>query len=358
MMERKTTVFIALCISLIIILITLSFLPLVISPANQWANTTTQINTLKTLGYDGSGVTIGIIDTGVDITHQEFDPISFHGWTDCIHHKETYYDDDDQGTHLAGLLVSQSSYQGLFQGIHLKGIAQNATIIIAKTIPQNQYLYGGGNDTAIADGISFCIQHHADIILLSLGMSPEDVDFTTTNKTTQMITQAIQQGIFIVAPAGNDRQDDDGDVCFPAILEHVIAVGSISKSDSISSFSSTGHQYPWSTDPHKKPELVAPGEHLLSTRTEGAYGHLSGTSQAATYVTGVLALLLDAYPEFKHDGAKNQNETTIQLFKEILATTAKKIGSLQEKTEEFSHDDSYGYGLIQAYDAYQELAKY
>jgi len=69
-------------------------------------------------------------------------------------------------------------------------------------------------------------------------------------------------------------------------------------------------------------------------------------------------LLLDAYPEYKHDGSKNQNETTTQLFKKIFAETAKKIGNLQADTNEYSHDDSYGYGLIQAFEAYKELAKY
>ena len=111
-------------------------------------------------------------------------------------------------------------------------------------------------------------------------------------------------------------------------------------------------------NPNKKPELVAPGESILSTRINSGYGELSGTSQATAYVTGIIALLLDAYPEYKHDGDKNQNATTIQLFKEILAKTAKKIGNLQGNDDEFSHDDLYGYGLIQAYDIYKELAKY
>ena len=358
MISRRVTVLIVVLVIISLLLVSLSLMSVFVPRSNIWADNATQIDKLHNLGFDGSDVTIGIVDTGVDISHQEFDDTSFLAWDDFINQKETYYDDDDQGTHLAGILVSKGSFQGLFSGINILGVVSDAKIVVAKAIPQNQYLYGGGNDSTIADGIQFCIDNNADIILLSIGMSPEDVDFDNNSKTTEKIKQAIDTGIFIVAPAGNDGQDDDGDVCFPSILENVISVGAISKGNVHSSFSSKGHQYPWSINPNKKPELVAPGEEILSTRINGAYGRLSGSSQAAAYVTGIIALLLDAFPEYKHDGAKNKNETTIQLFKDIFAKTAKKIGSLQGDTNELSHDDSYGYGLVQAFDAYKELAKY
>jgi len=358
MQPRRTTLLTGLLIIIVFIVLLFSVLPYTVAPANTWATTSTQILTLQDLGYTGKGVTIGIIDTGTDIYHPEFDRSSFVKWYDAVNGQPTYYDDEDQGTHLAGILISKGSYEGLFSGIHLSGIAPEATLIITKTIPQNQYLYGGGNDSSIAAGITYCIDNGADIILLSLGMSPEDVDFVQTAQTTQAITTALNQGIFVIAPAGNDRQDDDGDVIFPSSMEQVIAVGSIAEGNVLSSFSSTGHQYPWSINPHKKPELVAPGEHILSTRINGAYGRLSGSSQAATYVTGIFALLLEAYPEYKHDGAKNNNLSTIDLFKTLCAQTAQKIGNLQGTSASYSHDDSYGYGLIQAYDLYKELAKY
>jgi serine protease AprX len=358
MLPRRIIAVIIVLIVLLLLLLSLVLMPFVVPQSNSWAEAVTQINKLHDLGFDGSDVTIGIIDTGVDSGHQEFESSSFVAWNDTIHHETSPYDDEDHGTHLAGLLVSQGSYGGLFSGFHLRGIAQSANLIIVKSIPQNQYLYGGGNDSTIAAGIEFCIDYGADIILLSLGMSPEKVNFSEKNLTLAMIDEAVQKGIFVVVPAGNDGHDDDGDVCFPATLDSVIAVGSLTKTSSVSLFSSKGHQYLMTQHPNKKPELVAPGEEIISTRVSNAYGSLSGTSQAATYVAGILALLLDAYPAFKHDGAKNQNETTLQLFKEIFATTAKKIGSLQHTPNQWSHDDYYGYGLIQAFDAYTELAKY
>ncbi|MFO7677019.1 MAG: S8 family serine peptidase [Thermoplasmatota archaeon] len=357
-MQRKIIIAITLLLVLCLVLITLSILPLLITPANQWSIQETQIDKLHQLGFYGSGITIGIIDTGIDSNHHEFDQTSFLGWNDFIHHQDTYYDDEDQGTHIAGILISQGSYHGLVSGINLKGIAHKAELFIVKAIPKNHYLFGGGNDSIIADAIQFCIDNNVDIILLSLGMSPDYIDFSTNTKTTEKINQAIQQGIFIVAPAGNDQHHDDGDVCFPSTIPNVISVGAIKQTNTITSFTSKGHQYPWSINPNKKPELVAPGEKIMSTRTNGAYGQLSGTPQAAAFVCGILALLLEAYPEYKPNGAKNQNQTTIQLFKEIFAITAKKIGTLQNTPAPYSHNDYYGYGLIQAYEAYKELAKY
>jgi len=358
MLNRRIVILIVILILISIILASISLISIFVPRSNSRAINVTQIDKLHELGFDGSGVTIGIVDTGVDIRHQEFDAPSFVAWNDSINQNSDYYDDDDHGTHIAGILVSKSSYQGLFSGINTQGIASNTKIIVAKSIPLNQYLYGGGNDSTIADGIKFCIDSGADIILLSMGMSPEDVNFDENSKTMEMIEQAIHNGIFVVTPAGNDGQDDDGDVCFPAIIDTVISVGATSKVNSISSFSSKGHQYPSTQNPNKKPELVAPGEEIMSARIDDAYGELSGTSQAAAYVAGIIALLLDAYPAYKHGGDKNQNETTINLFKQIFAKTARKIGSLNENGDEYSHDDFYGYGLIQAFEAYKELAKY
>jgi subtilisin len=357
-MQKKTILLLTIITIISLLLITLNILPLITPTANHWALKETQIEKLHQLGFTGEGITIALIDTGVDSTHHEFDQTTFTSFIDLINNHQPYYDDEDHGTHLAGLLSAQGSYQGLFTGIYLKAITPNAHLLIIKAIPQHHYLFGGSNDTIIANAIQHAIDQNVDIILLSLGMSPEKIDFNTTTQTTEKINQAIQQGIFIIAPAGNDQQHDDGDVSFPSNIADVISVGAIKQTNTITSFTSKGHQYPWTTHPNKKPELVAPGEKIMSTRTNGAYGQLSGTSQAATYVAAILALLLEAYPDYKPNESKNQNQTTIQLFKEIFATTAKKIGTLQNNPTAYSHNDYYGYGLIQAYDAYLQLAKH
>ena len=147
-------------------------------------------------------------------------------------------------------------------------------------------------------------------------------------------------------------------MCFPATLPLVISVGSLGQERAISSFSSKGHQYPTTTHPHKKPELVAPGEGVIAPRINSAYGALSGTSQAAAYVTGILALLLEAYPEYKPGSSENLNATTITFMKDVLTRSAQKVGNLNTSSDPLHHDDWYGYGLIRAFEAYEELAKY
>jgi subtilisin family serine protease len=359
-MDRRRILIMVLVLLIVIsiILASISILSMVVPVANGWAVQVTQIDRLHALGFYGAGVTIGIVDTGVDSTHQEFDESSFIAWHDSMHQRSAYYDDSDHGTHVAGLLVSKGSFEGLLSGINMQGIAPEVQVIMVKAVPQDQYFYSTGNDTIIAQGIQFCIEQGADIILLSSGKNPQNLRLNQDSMVAAACLQALEQGIFVVAPAGNDGHDDDGDVAFPGVLDGVIAVGSIGSNSLISAFSSQGHQYLTMQHPHKKPELVAPGERIVSTRVHGGYGEISGTSQAATYVAGVLALLLDAYPEYKHDGTRNQNATTISLFKEILAVTAAKIGSLEADTVMYSHDDVYGYGLIQAYDAYTKLADY
>lgn len=358
MQNRRIVILIVILAIISIILASLSIMNMLVSKSNSWASSVTQIDELRALGFDGSGVTIGIIDTGVDISHQEFDISSFIAWNDSINGGMTYYDDEDHGTHIAGILASKGSYQGLFSGIKMNGISSGSKYIVVKAIPHDQYIFGGGNDSSIASGIQFCIDNGADIILLSMGMSPNQIDFSENILTMEKINQAINNGIFVVTPAGNDGQDDDGDVCFPSSVDKIISVGALSKGFFILPFSSKGHQYPDTQNPNKKPELVAPGEGILSTRINGAYGEFSGTSQATAYVAGIIALLLDAFPEYKHDGVKNENETTIQLFKDIFAKTSSKIGNLNGNENEYSHDDLYGYGLIQAFEAYKELAKH
>ena len=102
-----------------ILLISLSSLSFIVPEANSWAISITQIDRLHELGFTGAGVTIGLVDTGVDIDHQEFDISSFVAWNDFINGESEYYDNSDHGIHIAGVLVSKGSFQGL--GISLFG---------------------------------------------------------------------------------------------------------------------------------------------------------------------------------------------------------------------------------------------
>ena len=244
MLNRKMMMPFTILTFFIILLLLLSSIPYFIPRCNSWAEIDTQINKLHELDFDGSGVTIGIIDTGLDISHHEFDNSSISMWKDFINNRVNIYDDDGHGTHITGILISKGSYEGYFSGINLKGISNGAKLIVVKSIPEYIHIFDNRINFSLVESITYCIDNGADIILLSIHNGPIDYNINDKIKITEMINIAVNKGIFVVAPAGNDGQNDDGDVSFPTSIDNVIAVGAISKRNSIMPFSSKGHQYP------------------------------------------------------------------------------------------------------------------
>jgi len=316
---------------------------------NGWAFELTQIDKMKSLGFDGEGVRIGIVDTGVDIDHVNMDRDKLVAWLDLINDNNEPYDDNGHGTFITALLLSKG---GDLFGSGIEGICPDSQIVVVKAVSDTGYT----NDILISKAIDFCIQKDVDIILLSLYKNPETINIG--NKTMEKCEEAIDRGIFLVAPAGDDGVKDDGDVFELAGIDETIGVGSISKNLYISTFSSKGNQalvpgkHEAREDPNKKPELVAPGEDIESI-TGWASVIKSGTSISAAFIAGSLALLLEAYPDLKKSGKEG-----IEKVKEVLAKTAKKVGGEEIYWGNgLKHNDRYGYGLIQVYDAYVKLGE-
>ena len=93
-------------------------------------------------------------------------------------------------------------------------------------------------------------------------------------------------------------------------------------------------------DPDRKPELVAPGEDVPVIKPDNKYAYASGTSASTAYVSGALALLLDARPDLRHDGTSG-GQSTVEDVKQWL------MESSHPKAGQTDHDDHYGYGLLQ-----------
>jgi len=176
------------------------------------------------------------------------------------------------------------------------------------------------------------------------------------DNTAQACEDAIDQGVFVVAAAGNDGEDDDGEVASPATVDGVIAVGAVDEDKNIAPFSSEGnnegeipgYQF-WDLtepdDPNKKPELVAPGVEIVSTWLDKEYRIASGTSQATAFVAGGVVLILDADPEYQREGDSGGDADAVTQFKNVFMDTAEKWPGQD------THDDRYGYGLINVEDA-------
>jgi serine protease AprX len=300
---------------------------------SEWAFEITRINELRELGFSGSNVTVGIVDTGIDINHPDLSSVTVTYWHDYINNQSMPYDDNGHGTHTAGIIAGKG---------RMNGVSPDVKLIVAKALRGD----GTGDDDVVADAINFCVDPNndgdfsdgSDVICLSLGGKKLPVLGTESEKACK---NAVNRGVFVVAAAGNDYPNRD--VSAPGTVEYVISVGAVDENKNIASFSSKGWNV-FRDDPDKKPELVAPGVNILSTWKDGEYAYCSGTSQAAPFVAGTVALFLDAYPQYRH------NSSAVHLFKNVFMDTAEKCGE-----QNTPHDDRYGYGLVQAYDAYVAL---
>jgi serine protease AprX len=304
----------------------------------EWAFTDTQISVLNDEEYFGDGVVIGIVDSGIDTSHPDLDHVNITAWADYVNQRSSPYDDNGHGTNMAGILAAKGE---------IKGIASDVSMVIVKAIDAD----GTGSDSVVAEGIRFCIDNEADVICLSLGGRARFLNLG--DETAAACNQAIDVGVFVVAAAGNDGEDDDGDVASPAVVQGVIAVGAIDENKNIASFSSIGNNegeipgyqildFTEPEDPNKKPELVAPGVDITSTYLEKEYVKGSGTSQATAFVSGALVLLLDANPDYQREGLLGGDSDVIYQIKNHLMNTA-----LESPGQESPHDPHYGYGLIQ-----------
>jgi hypothetical protein len=238
---------------------------------------------------------------------------------------------------MAGILVANG---------WLKGVAKDVDLLVAKALGSD----GSGDDATVAEAIDWCVANGAHVISLSLGGAPNILPFTigSGRSSGDAANEAIDAGIYVVAAAGNDGEDDDGDVAHPSSEDQVISVGGVTIKATTWSGSSKGDNngrlFPLPIlmprgDPDKKPEVVAPAEGVPVLLDAGGWGIADGTSAATVYVTGALCLLLEAKPELKAD-ASNGGSDNVDTVKQWI------MNSAVPKEGQTTHDDYYGYGLL------------
>ena len=294
----------------------------------------TGINSIE--GLDGTGISLCIVDSGIDTSHPDLENIKLLGWNDVINSSPNPYDDDGHGTAMAGIIVADGG---------LNGIAKNVDLYVAKAINSD----GSGTDDGIAEAVDWCVSQDSDIISLSLGGGQGiGGDLFTTDSLEIAVENAIEQGVYVVAAAGNDGEDDDGDVSSPGSVENVICVGGVTRLGNLWSGSSEGDNNGrlWPNpilprnDPDKKPEIIAPGLEVpvLMTNSDSWWGWSSGTSASTAWVSGGLALFLQENPDFQRNS--NSDETKIEEMKILLSENS------QMKDGQSQHDDNFGYGIF------------
>jgi serine protease AprX len=312
---------------------------------SEWAFEVTQVNDANDAGYTGRGITVGIVDTGIDADHKIFKDANVVKWKDFVNGRSQPYDDQGHGTAMATFIAGQDP---------LPGAAMDVDLIIVKVLNSN----GEGTDSMVAQGINYCVDPNgdgnyadgADIISLSLGGRTSYLGILIGSESQAAIHRAADLGVYCVAAAGNDGRNDDGDVASPGWFADVICVGAVGEDGKIASFSSKGRNI-LKQDPNRKPEVVAPGVDLVQASPGGGYAIGSGTSQATAFMSGCLALVLDAHPELARGGAQGGNENTIYVVKWAIKDSAKKIPG-----QNSPHDNRAGYGLVQTMDLIDELS--
>ncbi|MEV0649301.1 S8 family serine peptidase [Phytomonospora sp. NPDC050363] len=262
-------------------------------------------------GVDGSGITIGISDSGVDGSHPALEN-GFRGgddsWLDPDGGTTTPNDPNGHGTHALGLALGDD-------GI---GVAPGASWIGCMNLPRNlgnpadyiacmQFMlapYGPGEDPFTAGDPT-----RAPHVLTNSWGCPqiEGCDESVLGPGVDALTAA---GIFVVVAAGNSGPACESASTPPARYDGAYTVGAVDNAAKVAGFSSRG---PISGTGAAKPDIAAPGVEVVSSLPGGGYGPLSGTSMATPHVAGVVALLWQANPELIGDIAGTEA---------ILASTA------------------------------------
>ncbi len=312
---------------------------------SEWAYDVTQLNEANDAGYHGQGITVGVVDTGINADHKVFKDANIVEWKDFVNGRSEPYDDQGHGTAMTSLIAAQTV---------IPGGATKVDLIIAKVLNSE----GVSTDSRVAQGIWFCIDPNddgnyrdgADVISLSLGGRTSYLDLIIGTESQAAINEAVDNGILVVAAAGNDGENDDGEVSNPGRIRNVICVGAIDEDGKVAPFSSRGRNL-LDRHPHNKPEVVAPGADLVAAHYRGGYAIGSGTSQATAMMAACLAVVLSAHPQMAHDGSRGGDLATVVMIKQAIMDHSKPLSGAERP-----HDNWAGYGLVQVMDLIDELA--
>ena len=283
-------------------------------------------NILHMNGVTGKGVTVAVVDSGflnVAQYQKNKDGVGrvraqYDALTNTVRTKSFATDDIyGHGAHVTGLIASsKQSSTGLYQGI-----APDADLVSVKAFDQN----GGSTYATLIQAIGWVVSNKTkyNIRVLNASFGAPVGSWYWDDPMNQAIMKAWQAGIVVVASAGNTGPAPMS-IQAPGNVPYVITVGAMTdnytplygQDDYLASFSAAGPTY----EAHVKPDLVAPGGHDISyiqrtstlgvtfpqyfLNTTSGYYKLSGTSQAAAVVSGVAALMLQAFPNLSPDDVK------------------------------------------------------
>ena len=306
--------------------------------STTWANAATRADVAwTTYGVSGAGVGVAVLDTGI-YRHEDVNS-RLVAWQDFVTTQPDFVDDNGHGTHVAGIVAGDgsASIAGNYS-VRFCGVAPGANLIGVKVLDST----GAGFVSNVIAGIDWCIANKTtyNIRVINLSLGHPVAESYTTDPLCQAVERAWNAGIVVVAAAGNRGRSDPNDpnsppaymtIDSPGNDPYVITVGATNThstmsttDDTMTSFS--GHA-PTCFDHILKPDLVAPGNYVVSLLVPGAYLDsaapqnevspatysgsgptryfvMSGTSMATPMVSGAAALMIERDPTLTPDTIK------------------------------------------------------
>ncbi|MFE3451134.1 S8 family serine peptidase [Nonomuraea sp. NPDC059194] len=234
----------------------------------------------------GTGVTVAVLDTGVDARHPDLAGAVVKG-PDLTGQTSGGDRWGHHGTAMASLIAGRGHGKGRASGVI--GIAPESTVLSVRVTLENddprrelQRTSSRGHDS-LARGIRYAVDHGAQVISMSLGGGSGTWEGSAAEE--EAVQYALERGAVLVASAGNDG-DGPNRKNFPAAYPGVIAVGAVDRKLKVTGFSNRQTYL----------SVVAPGRRIVSADGPRSYVVGDGTSSAAALVAGVAALVKAAYP--------------------------------------------------------------
>ncbi|MDQ0753925.1 subtilisin family serine protease [Streptomyces africanus] len=244
-------------------------------------------------GYDGKGVKVAVLDSGLDSGHPDLKGQVLA--TKNFSSAATTADRQGHGTHVASTIAGT----GARSGGKYKGVAPGAKLLIGKVLDDK----GQGDDAGIIAGMEWAADQGADVVNLSLG-GRDTPGVDPMEATVNRLSQT--KGVLFAIAAGNEGEQGFKTVDSPGSAADALTVGAVDGHDEVADFSSMGP----TADGALKPDVTAPGVDITAAAAKGSaiakevgenppgYLTISGTSMATPHVAGAAALLKQQHPDW------------------------------------------------------------
>ena len=316
-------------------------------------------------GYTGDGITMAIIDTGIDGNHTALDDLDDDNTTndpkivafyDAINHPEATngteifpYDDNGHGTHCAGITAGTGApnYQHV-------GVAPRANLVGVKVVDGG----GSGSFAAVMAGMEWTVEKRHEFNIraasMSLGALTGAIEWTSSEEESvnRMANEMMRAGVTLFIAAGNSG--GTATIGTPGSAEDVITVGSLDKDTAIAVYSSQGP----TEEGRVKPNVAFVGSSVNApdANTGDGYVALSGTSMATPGAAGVAVLMYQANPDLSPFDVRNimQETSTYRQCHYMLANEP----CAEDLIPKNRQNNVYGHGHVNAQPAVEEAANY